>query len=55
MKAACVLSVLVLLGMLAACNSDAGSGGSSGQSAFRSLGKRADSNLGGERVGTSVR
>ncbi len=55
MKAVRVLVVAVLLSGLAACNSDDGSGGSSTRSAFRNLGKRADSSLAGERAGAAVR
>lgn len=53
MTVARMLLVVMLLSALAACNSDEGSG-SSPQLPFRSLGKRADSSLGSERVGTSV-
>lgn len=55
MKASQVLLTAVLVTVLAACTSDDGSSGSGTGSAFRNLGKRADSNLAGHVAGESVR
>lgn len=50
-----VLLMAVLVTVLAACTSDDGTSGSGTGSAFRNLGKRADSNLAGPVAGDSVR
>ena len=50
-----VLLMAVLVTALAACTSDDGTNGSGTGSAFRNLGKRADSNLAGQAAGDSVR
>jgi hypothetical protein len=47
--------VVVLVAALAGCNSDDGASAAGAQPAFRNLGKRADSNLAGQRVGAPVR
>ena len=49
MRLVVVLLVAVLLSAVAACDSNDVGSAAGTQSAFRNLGKRADSNLGGER------
>jgi hypothetical protein len=55
MRAFYVLLTAVLVTVLAACTSDDGTSGGGTGSAFRNLGKRADSNLAGQAAGDSVR
>lgn len=49
MRLLVVLLVAVLLSAVSACDSNDVGSAAGTQSAFRNLGKRADSNLGGER------
>ena len=53
MSVARMLLAALLLSALAACNSDEGAAGSG--AGFRNLGKRGDSNLGGEGAAVSLR